>query len=567
MQFDTIFGYCDGRDLVCHARDGDVTFDRFKHQLATATAALRAQLQSTGAARQLALYCEDSYEFSVLLFAALACNAQVVVPANNKRSTAHTIGDVSLWLGDWPLDNALGLKDLANDGSATVAEAPRKFSGAIQLFTSGSSGEPQRVDKTLAQLLGEMEAQQRHWGSLMEGATVLATVSHQHIYGLLFKVLWPLAQGRAFVSKTYLDVAGLLRDAAQRSPALWIASPAQLSRRIDDWPWQLSSSLRAIFSSGGPLALQDAEAIEQLSGIAPHEIFGSTETGGIAWRNQVAEPRWQPLPGVKVDADTEGLMRVDSPWLDSIFIGQDRVQVEPDGRFHLLGRVDRIVKIEEKRISLTQIETLLESSDWIAEARTVTVQRTRQCVTAAIVLSDAGREKYMREGRAALVRALRLFLAPDLEGVALPRLWRFVDAIPTNQQGKSPRELLMQLFDATPAKMLPRVAKREIAENTARVELQIPADLPCLPGHFGSAPVVPGVVQIDWAMHYGRELLGLTGRFIAMEVIKFKQLLVPGESAVLELEFNPAKNKLEFCFRSDGDDREYSSGKLCFDHG
>ena len=567
MQFDSVFGYRSGDQVVCHTRDRAVTFAQFKLQLAVVSECLCNQLKSRASAQRIALYSEDSYEFCILLFAALACNARVVIPANNKRSTVQNIGVECLWLGDWPIQGAQSLSSMAEAGADAVGAVPREFGGTMQLFTSGSSGEPQCVDKSLAQLLTELDAQRQLWGELAEGATVLATVSHQHIYGLLFKVLWPLSSGRPFVSKTYVDVAGLLRDAAQMAPALWIASPAQLSRRMDSWPWHLSRSLCAIFSSGGPLAEQDARGIESLSGIAPREIYGSTETGGIAWRRQAEDPRWQPLPGVEVASGTAGLLRVTSPWLDEAFAGQDRVQVEPDGRFHLLGRADRIVKIEEKRISLSQVDALLGASDWITEARTLTVKRGRESVAAAVVLSEGGRNKLVREGRAAVVRELRRFLAPDLDGVALPRLWRFVDVIPTNQQGKSPRELLMQLFDATPAAMLPRVTKRETAELSARVELQVPADLPCLPGHFVGAPVVPGVVQIDWAMHYGRELLGLSGRFASMEVIKFKQLLVPGESAVLELEFIPQKNKLKFCFRCDGDEREYSSGKLCFAHG
>ncbi|SHF35909.1 Acyl-coenzyme A synthetase/AMP-(fatty) acid ligase [Microbulbifer donghaiensis] len=572
MLFDSVFGYRSDGDLVCHTRRGPVTFAGFKRHLADACEKLRPRLAPAQGAR-VALYSEDSYEFAVLMFAALASNAVVVIPANNKRGTAQQIGDVDLWLGQWNVCGTLSLEDLCrkspdDDTTGMASRPPREFSGGIQLFTSGSSGEPQCVNKTLAQLLTELDAQQRHWGTLAAGATTLATVSHQHIYGLLFKVLWPLQSGRPFVAKTYVDVAALLRDAEQMAPALWIASPAQLSRRMDSWPWHLGRSLLGIFSSGGPLSAEDAQAIEQLSGVSPCEIYGSTETGGIAWRRQVDGPQWRPLAGVEVTADAEGLLRVQSPWLNGEFAGQDRIQTGADGSFRLLGRADRIVKIEEKRISLAQIETLLCRNNWVVEVRTLAVTRSRECVAAVVVLSAEGRSCLLREGRATLVRTLRAFLAPDLDGVAVPRLWRFVDAIPTNQQGKSPRELLMQLFDATPAAMLPRVVTRSTAEYAARVTLQVPAELPCLPGHFEGAPVVPGVVQIDWAMHYGRELLGLGGRFSSMEVIKFKQLMVPGETAVLELEFNPQKNKLKFCFRCDGDDqREFSSGQLCFDHG
>ncbi|WP_323846039.1 AMP-binding protein [Microbulbifer magnicolonia] len=570
MRFDSVFGYRADGDMVCHAHRGPVCFADFKRQLAGASTRLRAKLSRAEAV--VALYCEDSYDFSLLLFAALACDAQLVIPANNKRGTAQSLEEVDLWLGDWELDGALRLEQLLAESVATGAEAlPQEFAGGIQLFTSGSSGEPQRVHKSLAQLLAEIAAQQQHWGQLAEGATTLATVSHQHIYGLLFKVLWPLWSGRPFVSKTYVDVAALLRDAEGMAPAIWVASPAQLSRRVDSWPWHCGESLRAIFSSGGPLGAEDAQQIQALCGLAPIEIYGSTETGGIAWRRQLEDAHWRPLAGVEVASSDEGLLQVSSPWLAEPFAGQDRVQMEGDGRFRLLGRTDRIVKIEEKRISLSQIESLLCRSEWIAEARALTVRRGRECVAAVAVLTEAGREALTQRGKAALVRALRGFLAPDLDGVALPRLWRFVSAIPTNQQGKSPRDLLMQLFDGRisgiqSAAMLPQVERRELNAQSARVVMTIPADLACLPGHFDKAPVVPGVVQIDWAMHYGRELLGLSERFSSMEVIKFKQLLVPGECAVLELEFNPHKNKLKFRFCSDADDsREYSSGQLCFD--
>jgi acyl-coenzyme A synthetase/AMP-(fatty) acid ligase len=434
------------------------------------------------------------------------------------------------------------------------------------------------VDKTLAQLYRELAAQQQHWGAAVANATVLATVSHQHIYGLLFKVLWPLASGRAFVSKTYVDVAALLRDASLLAPAIWVASPAQLSRRIESWPWGLGTALRAIFSSGGPLALADATQVQALCGLAPIEIYGSTETGGIAWRQQQNDARWKPLSQVEVEA-VDGLLCVRSPWLgEPSYLGQDRVQISDGGKgFQLLGRADNLVKIEEKRISLTQIEKLLENSAHIHQAKALGVKRGRDCVAAIAVLSESGQRTLAAQGKAALVRELRKLLAPDLDGVALPRIWRFVRELPTNQQGKTPRESLMHLLDAPPAPMLPRVESVEIVGSRAKALIQIPADLACLPGHFASAPVVPGVVQIDWAMHYGRELLGISGRFASMEVIKFKQLLVPGERATLELEFIAEKNKLKFRFASEPsakekgkepgkESREYSSGQLCFEH-
>jgi hypothetical protein len=40
------------------------------------------------------------------------------------------------------------------------------------------------------------------FGTPLGDAAIVATVSHQHIYGLLFKVLWPLSTGRAIHARS-----------------------------------------------------------------------------------------------------------------------------------------------------------------------------------------------------------------------------------------------------------------------------------------------------------------------------------------------------------------------------
>ncbi|MCO6705214.1 AMP-dependent synthetase, partial [Streptomyces sp. CHB9.2] len=66
------------------------------------------------------------------------------------------------------------------------------------LSTSGSSGEPKLIAKQLFQLANEVAALECLWGASLGAATVLGSVSTQHIYGLLFRVLWPLCAGRPF---------------------------------------------------------------------------------------------------------------------------------------------------------------------------------------------------------------------------------------------------------------------------------------------------------------------------------------------------------------------------------
>jgi acyl-coenzyme A synthetase/AMP-(fatty) acid ligase len=564
VQFEQVFGYLNDQAIVSYSSRGEISFAQFKRELAFIERKLKKSLNETGFKRA-AIFCEDSYEFSLLFFAAMSCCEVVVIPANNKRFTQQKLGEQTLLLGSWEDSSAFSIN--IPDQCREELSAPSYFDAAIQLFTSGTSGEPQTVDKTLYQLLNEVKAHNLKWSPRVANTTTLASVSHQHIYGLLFKLLWPLASGRRFVSKTYVDIVGLLQDAHKWGPAVWVASPAQLSRRISSWPWELGKSLVDIFSSGGPLLEVDAKAIDQLCGIQPIEVYGSTETGGIAWRNQLRQKSWSPLKGVNIAKNSNGLLKVSSPWLPKEFICQDKVQISTDGMFELKGRADRIVKIEEKRISLTQVESLLDGSSYIVKANALVLERKRKIVAAVATLTESGKELLQKKGKASLVRKLRETLAKDLDGVAVPRSWRFVNEIPTNLQGKITRDLLMQLFDEIPAAMVPQIISSEILDNTRQVNFTVNDDLPCLDGHFEGSPVVPGVVQLDWAMHFGRPIVKAGSTFTQMEVIKFKQLMMPGDAVTLSLEFSQEKNKLNYSFRNTQDGNiEYSSGRLCFSH-
>lgn len=564
VQFDQVFGYSNDKAIVSYSSCGEVSFAQFKRELAFVGRKLKESLNKA-MVKRAAIFCEDTYEFSLLFFAAMSCCEVIVIPANNKRFTQQNICDQTLLLGSWGGDSAFSVN--IPDKYTEELSVPNYFDAGIQLFTSGTSGEPQTIDKTLCQLLNEVKAHNLKWSSRVAGTTTLATVSHQHIYGLLFKLLWPLSSGRRFISKTYVDIVGLLQDAHKWGPAVWIASPAQLSRRISFWPWELGKSLVDIFSSGGPLLETDAMAIDKLCGIQPIEVYGSTETGGIAWRNQLRQKSWTPLEGVEVAKTSNGLLKVSSLWLPKEFICQDKVQINTDGTFELRGRADRIVKIEEKRISLTQIETLLIGSSYIVKANALVLERKRKIVAVVATLTESGKELLKKNGKPSLVRELRMILAKDLDGVAVPRSWRFIDDIPTNLQGKITRDLLMQLFDEIPAAMVPQIISSEILDNTGKINFTVNDGLPCLDGHFKGSPVVPGVVQLDWAMHFGRPLLKAGSTFSQMEVIKFKQLMMPGDAVTLSLEFSQEKNKLNYSFRNTQDGNiEYSSGRLCFSH-
>jgi 3-hydroxymyristoyl/3-hydroxydecanoyl-(acyl carrier protein) dehydratase len=98
--------------------------------------------------------------------------------------------------------------------------------------------------------------------------------------------------------------------------------------------------------------------------------------------------------------------------------------------------------------------------------------------------------------------------------------------------------------------------------NQVRLDLHIPIELAYFPGHFPKLPVLPGVVQIDWAMRYARQHLTLSGHFSALEHIKFQSLVLPDAKLELLLTWDEQKNQLEFSYTTS--ERKYSSGRIAF---
>ena len=199
-------------------------------------------------------------------------------------------------------------------------------------------------------------------------------------------MLWPLAAGRPFAAERLV----FNEEIAQRiaGPAVLVASPAHLRRLPDALDWSAArAGLRGVFSSGGPLPPEAAESALALLGVAPVEVYGSSETGGVAWRQRARHgDTWQPLPGIEFRID-DGELCVRSPHLPDLawWRTADRATPAGDGMdgFELHGRVDRIVKIEEKRVSLTAMEQRLAASDDIAEARVLMLADERPTSTRA----------------------------------------------------------------------------------------------------------------------------------------------------------------------------------------
>ena len=403
---------------------------------------------------------------------------------------------------------------------------------------------------------------EQYWGKTLGQARALATVSHQHIYGLLFRVLWPLAAGRCFYSEMFLSPEPLLKTASSTS-TYWVSSPAQLKRLDELTLWQDMSSLVAIFSSGDALPAEAATQIHRCCGQKVLEVYGSSETGGIAWRQYVDNALWTAFEGISITVDEGGLSRLSSSYLHEqrSFILDDKLQIYADGRFALLGRVDRIVKVEEKRLSLDELERNLNYSDWIKQSFTLLLVEKRNKIAAALILTDSGIEYLRQRGRAELIKQLRKQLMHGFESVVLPRKWLFMKSMPLTEQGKINRDLLVQLFSLDAAHF-PQILSCDCQGNSVELQLRVVPGLVYFSGHFPDQPILPGVTQLAWVEQLGKIFFKIGLPFFRMEVVKFKKIIRPGDFIQMKLNWKANSGKLYFDLSSISD--SHSSGRLVF---
>jgi acyl-coenzyme A synthetase/AMP-(fatty) acid ligase/3-hydroxymyristoyl/3-hydroxydecanoyl-(acyl carrier protein) dehydratase len=532
------------------------------HSPAMDQAQLREKALSAAAALQgrgvksVAIHLEDASDLAIALFAAWRAGATVLLPSDLQEQTRQRWNShVDLWL-----------TDLAEDSRLDTLSAPPLAPAALDLdecvlslCTSGSSGEPKLIEKTLRQLTNEVCALERLWGSDLGSACIIGSVAAQHIYGLLFRVMWPLCSGRSFVRKQLPFPEDLQRISREHESFAWVASPALLKRMGDNLDWTSMSAVRRVFSSGGALPAEAAASLNQRLGQWPTEILGSSETGGIAWRQGTA--LWRAFDDVKLSQDDEGALRIESPYLPAGHIEQtaDAARFADDGRFELLGRLDRIVKLEEKRISLPLLEQALTTHEWVSEARLGVIRENRASLGALVALSPSGVHALRNKGRRALTNALRQHLVPHCEPLALPRRWRLLNQLPLTTQGKLPQAQVEALLVA-PRIQEPELINLQQTDEGLQLELIVPLDLAHFTGHFPGTPILPGVVQIDWAINLGQRLMTLPPRFAGMEVLKFQQLVRPGDHLSLTLRFDQVRGKLHFAYRNG--EAACSSGRI-----
>lgn len=401
------------------------------------------------------LHSEDRWLFLITFVALLQCKKDIYLTANITSGYIGQIRDSSMgFLTDSSIENSDNIAMIINDSSKkrqveAQLETPAivRDDTKIYMFTSGTTGKPKVVLQRLTEFEMDNAFVASKWANEFASRKLVSTVSQHHIYGLLFSILLPFALGVPFLRKRieYPEELMSLNDTSY----MIITVPAFLKRTVEmnekfllKSPW--------LFTSGGAVPFDVAKKTNEILGFWPVEIYGSTETSGIAYRKSVDGMEWTCFDNAQIHLNDVGCLVIKSPYIKDPagFATADMAEILKDGRFRLLGRLDNVVKIEEKRISLAEIETCIMQTRFVKDVCAVPMENEhRQYIAAVIVLNDNGKQKFADVDKFHIDTFFREYLLKFFEPVVLPKRFRYVDTIPLDAQGKKKRLEMQALFN------------------------------------------------------------------------------------------------------------------------
>lgn len=313
---------------------------------------------------------------------------------------------------------------------------------SIVLMTSGSSSEPKKIMKSIGELAAESSLLTNQWQSQFQGAIVLSTVSPLHQYGLTFNILLPLMMKSPIHNQQLFYQEELAKFLSHERYVL-ITSPAFLKRLDKNLSGLLNFNL--IFSAGGQLGNQAALDCKYVFNQWPTEIYGSSESGVIAFNQHsiINQGIFRPFSQIVIQQYDDGTIKISSPLCENSkkLRLNDRIELMNDGGFRILGRIDKVVKLEEKRISLTEIETRVQKILGAEHVFALVLSNMQRDIIGCVVVQN------IQDDERKIISLVTKELKQLIEPIAIPKRWRFVTDVPMNAQGKISLIELRELFD------------------------------------------------------------------------------------------------------------------------
>lgn len=493
----------------------------------TSRAAHRLSFALAGHAAVVNL-CEDRLSFLVVLMAAALAGRTSVIPSDRSLSGLQSIGSLypnAMAFAEAPeVVRRAGSAGLAaeyyifdpDDGMPAEPIDPAAFDAAeIVMFTSGSTGRPIPCHRSLSFFRQGAHGNAACMVDGLHGPVgIVATPPPFHMFGFELSVAVPVFEGATVYSGRPFYPADIVAAlAAVPTPRILVSTPAHL-RILEESDINIPPVAR-VFSATAPLTAELAGDIEAMTGADLREIFGTTETGSIGWRNTAHEKTFRLLHGFELISQ-ENACRITGPHIWPPVELPDYLRPEGDGRFRIGGRSDDIVNIAGKRMSLSGMNAILTELDGVmdgaflppADDATGPVKRTAAVVVAPDLSADE----------------IRSLLRDKLDAAFLPRRIIKVDALPRNETGKLPLGAFRRFA-------LEVIAQSADAERVVRFG----ADEPFFQGHFPDNPIVPGAVLLAEASEFLADFPACLAGPPEVVTARFPGSAVPGKDCCFRI--------------------------------
>lgn len=495
--------------------------------------------------KELQIYLEGAFKFYAAFFGSLLAGAAPCVLAKPIYEVNLTAVNDENFLNFLANEPAKGLK----------FDLQAKF----YLQTSGSSGKSKMIEKTLAQMIKESEYLVAELNFSARN-TFFSSVSHRHMFGLTFKVFLPLVLGARVIADELNYPEAIL--GLELANHVFIASPVLLRTLAQSPAASALKGLSGIVSAGSPLKKELRDKLGKICDARIIEIYGSTETGIVA---KDCGDGLRLFGAVDAGLDDRGALNVSSPWCE-FFQTNDAASID-EGCLALQGRMDRIVKLNDKRVSLESIEAELLESGLLADCYCAPHPKFKR-IAALLQLNYEGLKKFRKIGKKGVVAELKELLKLEFKNSV--RYFKIVEKMPRNQQGKFEKSEFENALFASPKPVWSGGVVNEVGEicsgqicqngqnlesglgcgsddaNASRVKFDasgerlddakkyefsaiMHAGLEIFESHFPNLPLLPGFMQLDFVFELascvGIDVSGLN----TVENLKFMKFVRPGD--------------------------------------
>jgi len=353
---------------------------------------------------------------------------------------------------------------------------------AFMLYTSGTTGKPKGVIHRHQAIVHQIKSAEFVL-DIKENDVYWCTADPGWVTGIAYEILGTWALGAStLVFSGRFEPEKWYRLIEEYKVTVWYTAPTAIrmlaAAGLDIVRKHDLSSLRHLCSVGEPLNPEAVYWGLKAFGLAFHDNFWQTETGGIVIANYPSlkiKPgsMGKPIPGIvaqvidekgiKMKPGNEGNLALKPGWpgmmlkiwrrpekYESYFLTEagstkkkwyitgDRAFQDKDGYFWFVGRQDDVIKTAGERVGPFEVESALVSHPKIAEAGVI---GKPDPVRGEIIKAFISLKPGVKPSKS-LEEDIKTYVKKHLAGHAYPREIEFIDKLPKTRSGKIVRRLL-----------------------------------------------------------------------------------------------------------------------------